>query len=132
MQGYYDDDGSMDIAVYNPESGTWYILESGATTAVVQVWGWSEAEPIDSNSEIDDDGYNDEFDHYYPHDYDDDSYEGSEGEDNHGDNSGDDDGDGISSDDDSDDDNDGIPDDSDSDDDNDGTDDHGGQSGGHG
>ncbi|MDD4737472.1 MAG: FG-GAP-like repeat-containing protein, partial [Kiritimatiellae bacterium] len=41
----FDGDGRADIAVYSPEQGMWYILQSSLNTGRTQAWGWEKAWP---------------------------------------------------------------------------------------
>ena len=42
----YDGDGIIDIGVYYPTSGMWYILQSGTGTMLQKAWGWIDAIPV--------------------------------------------------------------------------------------
>ncbi|MDD4734717.1 MAG: choice-of-anchor Q domain-containing protein [Kiritimatiellae bacterium] len=41
----FDGDGTADVAVYCPQEGTWYILQSATLTERTQPWGWPDGVP---------------------------------------------------------------------------------------
>ena len=46
MPGDYDGDGKIDIAVFRPSTGTWYILKSGGSTLASYQWGLAGDTPV--------------------------------------------------------------------------------------
>ncbi|NCC51596.1 MAG: VCBS repeat-containing protein [Spartobacteria bacterium] len=53
----FDGDGKADIAVYWPQAGQWYILQSAQNTTRIVDWGWSDTQPV--AADFDGDGITD-------------------------------------------------------------------------
>ncbi|NCC51599.1 MAG: hypothetical protein EOM20_10320, partial [Spartobacteria bacterium] len=42
----YDADGLADVVIFDPDSGNWYILQSGTGTLLQRNWGWADTLPV--------------------------------------------------------------------------------------